>query len=480
MKKKLFQVEVLAVVAVSLIFIYILMIKPIVGVADNGDFLRIMGSTGLIEIDAAEAYKDKYFGYIHSQYHIQALGIGGYISSEIIIVLLAATIARIFSFHQIFDIRILAVIYAIVFLYAMYVLLKWNKQAAQWKNAVMAAVFIFVFADIGYTAYYNSLFGEPVSFTFLLLTIAIVHSLLNKVKPSRWLLIFFFISAFFLVGAKVQNAPLGIILALLSLRFWQIREDKPWKKLVITISVLLAGLSAAIYFSAPKELKQINQYQTVFYGILKDSPNPKQDLIDLGLNPDFSVNAGSNYFTTDVSIKQQAPILQQQFYPNIDHKKIALFYLKHPFRFITKLEAAAHSGMTIRPYYLGNYEKSANRGYGAVSDAFGGWSELKRSKLPNSLGAVSLFGLAYFLVLLIKYFQASEGRIRIRIELYMAIGIMAAISFAIPLIGDGEADLSKHLFIFNVLFDMMFVISIVWLLSLIPRNKKLPQRRAPF
>src|ERR1700730_3591573 len=106
MIKKLLQTEVLAVVVVSLIFIYILMIKPIVGVADNGDFLRIMGSTGLTDIDATEAYKDKYTGYIHSQYHLQALGIGGYISSEIIIVLLATTIARIFSFHHIFDIRI--------------------------------------------------------------------------------------------------------------------------------------------------------------------------------------------------------------------------------------------------------------------------------------------------------------------------------------------------------------------------------------
>jgi hypothetical protein len=305
------------------------------------------------------------------------------------------------------------------------------------------------------------------SFTFLLLTIAIVHILLNKVKPSGWLLIFFFISAFFLVGAKVQNAPLGIILALISLRFWHIREDKAWKKLVITISVLLVCLSAAIYFSAPQELKQINQYQTVFYGILKDSPNPKQDLIDLGLNPDFSVNAGTTYFTADASIKQQAPMLQQQFYPNIDHKKIALFYLKHPFRFITKLEAAAHSGMTIRPYYLGNYEKSANRGYGAVSHAFGGWSELKRSILPNSLWFIALFGLAYFLVLIIKYFQTNEAKLRIRIELYMAIGVMAAISFIVPIIGDGEADLSKHLFIFNVLFDMMFVISVVWL---VPRK----------
>jgi hypothetical protein len=455
--------ETLAVIVVSLIFIFVLVVKPIVGVADNGDFLRIMGSTGLNYVDTAEVYKDKYFGYIHGQYHLQGLGIGGYISSEIIIVLVATTLSRIFLHDGIFDIRFLSLLYAIVFLVAMYWLLKMNRQAEKWKNVVFASLFILVFADVGYTAYYNSLFGEPVAFTFLLLTIALTHLLLNSIKPSKKLLFFFFLAAFFLVGSKVQNAPLGIILALFTLRFWHLRTDKPWRRLVVLVSVLLVGVSVVIYFTAPKEIKQINQYQTVFYGILKDSPNPKQDLIDLGLNPDFAVNAGSNYFTKDVAIKQQDPVLKQQFYPNIDHKKIAIFYLKHPSRFINKLEVAAQSSMTNRPYYLGNYEKAEKLGYRAVSNAFGWWSELKRSIMPKSLLFLILFAVMYFFILIRKYLQVSEMKQRIYLETFMVIGLMGAISFIVPIIGDGETDLSKHLFMFDVCFDMMFVTSVLWL-----------------
>lgn len=467
MKKKLFQVEVLAVVAVSLIFLILLIIQPIIGVADNGDFMRIMRSVGLNYNDLTEIYKDKYFGYFHSQYSLQAMGIGGYVSSEIIVVWIATMIARLFSAKHLFDIRILAMIYALIFFYAMYWLLRMNKQALQWKNILIALLFIIVFADIGYIAYFNSLFGEPVAFTFMLLTLAMVHILLNKSKPSRWLLVFFFITAFFLVGSKVQNAPLGILLALFTLRFWHLRADGAWKKLVITVSVMLVLVSAVVYFAVPNEIKQINQYQSVFYGVLKDSSNPEKDLTELGISPELAVNAGTNYFTKDPVIKQQAPIMKEKYYPYIDHKKIAIFYLKHPARFIAKLEAAAEKSMTIRPYYLGSYEKQANQGYGAISHTFGYWSEFKRSYIPSKLLFITLFALVYFYILFMKYYRAKERKQRIYLELYLLIGVMAAISFIVPIIGDGEADLSKHLFMFNLCFDLMFVTSVLWLVFVI-------------
>jgi len=463
MKKNLFQVEVVAVAAVSLIFLFLLFIQPLVGIADNGDFIRIMRSVGLSYSDITEGYKDKYFGYIHSQYSQHALNIGGYISSEIIVVFIATVIARIFSTHPVFDIRFLAMVYAIIFLFAMYWLLKMNKQTAVWKNILIAVVFIFVFADIGYSAYFNSFFGEPVSFTFMLLTLAMVHILLNKIKPSRWILIFFFLSAFFLVGAKVQNAPLGLLLALFSLRFWHLRADRAWKNLVIVVSVLLIVVSAVVYLAVPKEIKQINQYQTVFYGVLKDSPNPKKDLTELGINPELAVNAGTNYFTKDPVIQQQAPIMKAQYYPNIDHKKVAMFYLKHPLRFISKLEVAADRSMA-NTSYLGSYEKKANRGYGAISHAFSAWSQFKKVYIPNKLLFIILFALAYFFILILKYVRATERKQRTYLELYLLIGLMAAISFVVPIIGDGEADLSKHLFMFYLCFDLMFVTSVLWLI----------------
>ena len=51
------------------------------------------------------------------------------------------------------------------------------------------------------------------------------------------------------------------------------------------------------------------------------------------------------------------------------------------------------------------------------------------------------------------------------------------ISFIVPIIGDGEADLSKHLFMFDVCFDMMLVSSVIWLVFALASNilNKLPR-----
>ncbi len=62
-----------------------------------------------------------------------------------------------------------------------------------------------------------------------------------------------------------------------------------------SVFFLLLG-SAAMYLFAPKELKEINMYQTVFYGVLKDSPTPAQDLKELGLPPELAVLQNTNFF----------------------------------------------------------------------------------------------------------------------------------------------------------------------------------------
>jgi outer membrane scaffolding protein for murein synthesis (MipA/OmpV family) len=44
------------------------MLRPIIGVADNGDFGRIMGSTGLRHM--SDNFNDRYFGFVNREYLI--------------------------------------------------------------------------------------------------------------------------------------------------------------------------------------------------------------------------------------------------------------------------------------------------------------------------------------------------------------------------------------------------------------------------
>ncbi|TNJ63476.1 hypothetical protein FE784_25185 [Paenibacillus hemerocallicola] len=449
--------------AALVVMVYVLFVRPIVGIADNGDFLRIMASSGLDYLDPNLSYEDKYFGNFIREFKLTSLGIGGYASTQVPLVIIATWLNKLAHSREVFDMRFMAVVYGLLLLAAFWAATRYHRTLPLASRIALGLLLVFVFADVGYIGYFNSLFGEPVSLVFLLLTVALALAAATRDRPSRKLLIAFFICAIFLTGSKVQNAPVGILIALLGLRFLRLRGDSAWRRTVIGFSAFLALGSLAMYLFAPKQLKEINMYQTVFYGVVKDSPTPEEDLEELGVSKELAVLAGTNFFTPDTPIPQRDPRMYDLFYDHMSHGKIALFYLKHPGRFFGKLEIAAENGMTIRPYYLGTYEKSEGMPRGAVSNKFGLWSEWKRTLLPNTLWFLLPFSLLYYFVLWMEWRNASSLGGRIYAETFALVGLIGIVSFLIPVIGDGEADLSKHLFLFNVCFDLMFVASVLWI-----------------
>ncbi|KAI7258885.1 hypothetical protein KC345_g10453, partial [Hortaea werneckii] len=327
---------------------------------------------------------------------------------------------------------------------------------------LLGAGLLFVFYDIGYLAYFNSLFGEPVSMVFMLLTFALGLRLTGQDRPAAKGLTLFFIAVLFLICSKIQNAPVGLAFALIFLRLRTLNGTGSWRKLALRFAVATALVSVIMYVAAPKELKHINLYQTVFFGILNESPDVRGDLRDLGLPERLAVLAGTNYFQAGTAIKQDDPSLTPDFYDRVSHKDVLFFYMKHPIRLIDNMKYAAQNSMSIRPYYLGSYEKSEAKPAGEVAYVYSGWSELKKNHLPHSLGFLALFYLVYYAGVLFHYFRTRELAGRISGELMMLLGLIGIFSFLVPILGDGRADIGKHLFLFNVCFDMMAVAMFGW------------------
>ncbi|MGO4547370.1 hypothetical protein AB4Z29_21535 [Paenibacillus sp. 2TAB23] len=460
--RKLFAIENVYVLLASCVAIWLLFAGEFIGVADNGDFLRMMGSAGLNYYDASESYEDRFFGYAHAYFAYDHFFRGFYPSTQFIVVTIARFIGKLFN-GSAFDVRILGGIYAALLIAAGYLIIKYNKTKSVTTAVVLALLMLLVFSDIGYLAYFNSLFGEPVSFVFLLLTIGLGLLLTKQEEPSRRTLALFFAAILFLVCSKTQNAPIGVGFALLGLRYAWLKEDKSWRKLAIILSAVTFLASVVMYAAAPKDFKHINMYQTVFFGILNQSPDVEGDLKDLGLPSRLSVLAGTNYFQGDTAIKQNDPSLKAEFYDRISHMDVLLFYLKHPARLISKMEYAAENGMSIRPYYLGSFEKSEGKPSGAIAYSYSTWSEFKRHHMPNALWFIAVVYGLYFAVAVFEWLRRYDKRSRISAELLILLGLTGIFSFLIPILGDGQADMGKHLFLFNVVFDMMLVAGVVWL-----------------
>lgn len=460
MKRKILTWELAAIIGIAVIQSWLLFFQPVIGMADNGDFLRIMKTVGLDYIDTTLSYSDKYFGWFIRELAMKGMGLGGYVSTSLVPVTLAKGLSWLFN-GGIFDMRFLAVLYMLLFMAGAWLLLRYNRQKSPLVKGLMAVLFVIIFADIGYSAYFNSLYSEPMALVSMLLTLGFVTALLKRAQPMPLYLAGFVVSAVFLVGSKVQNAPVGILLALLCLRLALLKKGGSWRRYTAAFAVLLVLVSVGIYKSLPYEIRIINQYQTVFYGVLKDSPAPVEDLRELGLPEKLAINAGTNYFE-EAPLDQHDPVFAEEYYPRFSHMKVALFYLKHPQRFYQKLEVAAENGMTLQPTYLGNFEKSEGLEPGALSSEFSLWSQFKHNVLPNKLWFIAGVFLAYFLVLIRSYLDAFRIRDRIYLEVLAGIGLVGLFQFVTPIIGDGEADLGKHLFGFNVAFDLMLWISAVW------------------
>ncbi|MFD1952781.1 hypothetical protein ACFSL6_00945 [Paenibacillus thailandensis] len=455
------RMEWLFVAAAFVVLFVTLMLPPVIGVADNGDFVRLMSGAGIGYLDPKESYRDRYFGYAHTEYGYGPFQLGRYVSLQVLLVLLAGGIGRLID-SSVFDIRVLSAIYSLLFLAALYLIVKHYKQQSAFVNAVLFAVLAFIFLDVGYIAYFNSFFGEPVTLIFMLMTFGAAAAIVRSDKPSGWLLVLFFAAGAFVACTKLQNAPIGLLIMLLGLRLGLVRSDRKWRRGAWCGVAALLLASVVMYAAAPQGFKHINLYQSIFFGILKDSPHPERDLEELGLPAKFIVNAGTNYFQKDAPIKQNDPEIAA-YLDRMSHKDVVLYYLKHPGRFVQKMEQGAKNGMMIRPYYLGNFDKTEGKPYGALSMKYSGWSEFKRTVLPSNLLFLSLFYLAYFAVLAAEYVRSRERRGRLFIELFAAIGLIGLCAFAVPLVGDGEADLGKHLFLFNVCFDMMAAATVVYI-----------------
>lgn len=464
MIKKLFRLELLVVIVAAMILTFLLMARPITGVADNGDFPRIMGSTGLGYLSPYGT--DNYFGFINRLYSVNDIPLklaGYYISTEIFLVKLAILLNRIAADNGVFDIRFLSFVYSGVFLLSIFLIIKYNRHKPSYVNWLLALLIIVVFTDVGYVSYFNSLYGEPVSFTFLLLTTAAALYIVRKEHPGLWALAGFFTAALFLTGAKVQNVPIVIIIILFSVRLRQVRRDRAWRNALILFLSLLLISSSVIYLSTPKGIKNCNKYQTVFYGILKNSPQPEKDLEELGLDPRFAVLAGTNFFMKNLPYNLKSPAMEKELYDKIKRSRIIMFYAKHPSRYLEKLEITARNAFSTRQDGFGNFEKSEKVEFGQMSNSFSLWSNIKKIAIPRSLVFLIIFYVLYYFVLIKLHMKAKDISKKAYIEVFMLIGLAGLIQFLVPVLGDGEADLSKHLFLFNVCFDIMLVSSITWL-----------------
>ncbi|WP_167629660.1 hypothetical protein [Listeria valentina] len=475
---KILSPATLATLTVALIGSWLLFVAPQIGVADNGDFFRVFSGNGLYTLGSD--YEASQFGYFIKEYGIyQFFNEQGnaFFSSQNLFVQVAITLNKVFFSQKVFHISFLAAVYFLFYLTAFYLFVKGlTMKLAGWTGYLVAFLAVFIFGDLAYLAYFNSFYAEGLMLIAMLFIAASFLWFDASAKFPYLMLLVFVFGSLLLITAKQQNAPLALILTLSGLTLLTIQQERKFR-LLVWISLAVIFISGVLtYVLIPKTFVTINQYQTMSQGVLLKAQKPEKALRDLDMNPQFALLKGTTYYQKYKMIDPDSELIERAFYDDYSFGSVLQFYLTHPSELAAMLEISTKQAFQIRPHEMGNYDKSAQKPFAAKSHFFSLYSDVKAKMTPPSVGLLILLSLVFLasynwkIPRRIKQ-QDKEGLVKGALAFLLVATGFAVI--AISFIGDGEADLAKHEFLFNVCFDLALLIGIASLGKMLSdrRNK---------
>lgn len=437
-----------------------LLVPPVVGLADNGDYDRVMGYAGFRH--STDVFDDRYFSFLRTRYAIAPVGWsrGGYLTSETALALAARSVSPAFWRGGLFDIRILAAIHIALLLLALGALLHACRGLATAAQCVAAALLVFFFTDVGYAAPFNSFYSQTASLLFLLLTVAIAAAAIQRGRMEGGLLFAYFLCAALFVGSKPQEAIQGPLLALFGARLAGDRLRGAWRRPAVWLALAFCAFAVWYGHRTPYTLKEAAVYQVVFYEILPRSPAPAEDAAELGLDPDWLKYSGTTAFEKGSPLLD--PEFRVRFLERVGYRKVLRLYLKHPRRFAERIDRASAKMWSLRPSY-GNLEKSDEFPTRTLTDRYALWSRIRLNLFgPHALLWLALLFAGNATFSLATYGQASEKGKRFREGLLLGV-LMAITAFAVCILTNAPPDFSRVFYVAEALCDLLLIADAAWL-----------------
>ncbi|KAI3345770.1 hypothetical protein CIT17_11935 [Clostridium botulinum] len=395
------------------------------------------------------------------------------ISTQSIFVKSAIFLDRLFTKDYVLDIRFMSVMFLIIEAIGIYFFIKAliNKVDNSKYKLIITLLTILIFCDTGYLAYYNSFYGESVNICCFLMSIGLLIYMIEFDKFTWYNLIAFGISSFLFFGSKQQLAPVGILISFIFIIIGVYTTNKPLTKILTYILAIIFIISSMVFYkSITGDFKYINIYHSMNRGILLNEDDPDNILEDFNISTQYSLLQETDFFEEIKLLDPYEEKLIEDYYEKFSLGKILEYYITHPKAFIKVLKISFNNGYSIRPKVIGNYEQSEHKKFGAKSYFFATWSTFKEKFIPKNM----LFTVATIVIYLylstsrfLKAIKNNNKKIQLKEITYFYVFLVGISQIIISVIGAGDADLSKHVFMYNMAFDLIFI----YIISLIFENK---------
>lgn len=454
--QRFLEPKVVAALAALIIMTIAIVFIP-VGVANNGELDRIMLENNLYSLEDGDA--DNYFGYFVkdfgvSQYYNDYIDKTGSFNTQKFFVSAAVAVDRLFTGDDgVFDVRFFGFLQVILCAAAIYLFvdyLTYGKKRA--TGYLIAALVVLVLVDTGYTSYFNSFYPNGIEYVSFLVAITSIF-LIKQQRYNRYVLAgLYWFSSFVFIFARTRNAWAGIILAVLSLLLMTKRKeaayqnDRLFNKVLVFISVMLFAASLAVFLITPQRIGNIHKYNAMSRGTLKTSQDMEGTLDEFNMYRQYSLLYDTTFYDKYPVAFVDGEEFATDYYEQFNFFDIAAYYIKNPSQFYEMLKFSLENAYTIRPQATGNFLKESGYPEGAKTTFFALYSALKEILIPRTVGVFYVW-----LALLYFFYIRSEYNVKIM----TAITLIGISQIFIAIIGSGDADMTRNMFMYGVVFDFL-------------------------
>lgn len=413
---------------------------PVVVLADQGDFNRVLAPLGLRSTGPPFSLQYGWLHYVDG--HTSSAG--HYLTSYLSLAGLASIASHTVLGGSI-DIRVIGVAYSLGVAASAYLLCtNLGHRSAQ---LVGAGVVVTGLSDSHLVAYFNTWYEEPWSLLALMwIVIVILGGRLGGALPARRRVVLTGMCCL-LVTAKSQDALLAIPLAVAVMVVARPptgagRLGPQWL-LRVGCGVTVAGVGLSYLALQSPVYGSESQYDLIFDDLLVHQPHPVSVLEDLGLPAKMIAFRGTNAYETWGAFRSPE---FQRFERNGGKERVVLYLAGHPLTAMGLLSRGMHLGWQSRLDYLG-YHTANSRGppYGDACEPC-----LYSAMTHEISGAGMWFTLGLYAVAAIVAGAARRaGMTQLSDVLFILLGV-SVLALCAAVFGEGAYEEVKHLYLFYV------------------------------
>lgn len=445
----------------AVIICVILFIPPYLGLSNDGSLDSVMADVGLAPLDP-EA-EDLYFSYYDRLYAITS----DTWAPDTTPVLLRTTVRAAIWLDElmtgqdgVFDIRVLAAIYAAMYLAALFPLLRGvlSRVRIYSEGLALAIVSVVVFGDSTIIVRFASLYTQP--WELILLILLADAAFLIPWRKDAWLpQMSLLLVCWLLMDVNIYCSLASIVF---SMAYWLMlrrRTDVIHRAAYLGAAVLLCFISVLNVADMLESQTKTEKYDQMTRGVLFQADNPEDALAFFGIEPRYSVltdtYASQSFPVADVA----SGVLDEGFLDQYDTGEVALYYATQPVDLVSLLDVGAHSAFITRSDFSGNYERSAGLPARAKTPFMAIWSTFKERSAPKTAGLLLLMSVALVFFRRKKKEDPATGEAEsIFTMLCVLLIVFVIVEMLTVVVMSGDSLLVRQSFLMSVFIDILVVL----------------------